>query len=56
MVLILFLSIPFQNLCATYFIPLIQLLSSQTTFPSGGKARAAICHAAVKILLQIGKR
>ena len=43
-------------LCDRFFIPLIQLLSSQTIFPSGGSARATICHSLVLILLKIGER
>ena len=43
-------------LCDSFFIPLIQLLSSQTIFPSGGSARATICHSLVLILLKIGER
>lgn len=45
-----------QDFLDKYFIPLIQLLSSQTTFPSSGKARAAICHSMVQILVQLGER
>lgn len=43
-------------LCESFFIPLIQLLSSQTIFPSGGEARATICHSLVLILLKTGER
>ena len=39
-----------------YFLPLIQLLSAQTTFPSGGKARAAICQTMVSLLVQLGEK
>lgn len=39
-----------------YFLPLIQLLSAQTTFPSGGKARAAICQTMVSLLIQLGEK
>ena len=45
-----------SDLCDTYFIPLIQLLSAQTTFPSGGKARAAICQTMVSLLVQLGEK
>lgn len=45
-----------QVLCENIFIPLIQLLSSQTIFPSGGEARATVCHSLVLILLKIGER
>lgn len=38
-----------------YFLPLIQLLSSQITFSSGGKVRAAICQSMVKLLLLLGE-
>ena len=44
------------SLCDTYFLPLIQLLSSQTTFHSGGRARAAICQTMVSLLVQLGKK
>lgn len=45
-----------QVLCENIFIPLIQLLSSQTIFPSGGEARATVCHSLVLILLKIGEK
>ena len=45
-----------KELCENFFIPLIQLLSSQTVFPSGGKARATVCHSLVLILLKTGKK
>ena len=45
-----------SSLCETYFLPLIQLLSSQTTFPSGGRARAAICQTMVSLLVQLGEK
>lgn len=44
------------SLCDAYFLPLIQLLSSQTTFHSGGKARAAICQTMVTLLVQLGEK
>lgn len=44
------------SLCETYFLPLIQLLSAQTTFPSGGKGRAAICQTMVSLLVQLGEK
>lgn len=43
-----------QEICDRYFLPLIQLLSSQATLPSGGKARAAICQSMVKLLVLLG--
>lgn len=49
-------SVDFQEICDRYFLPLIQLLSSQTTFPSGGKARAAICCSMVTLLMLLGER
>ena len=45
-----------QDLCENHFILLIQLLSSQTTFPSGGRARATICQSMVHLLVHIGER
>lgn len=45
-----------NELCDHYFLPLIQLLSAQTTFPSGGKARAAICQTMVSLLVQLGEK
>ena len=45
-----------QEICDRYFLPLIQLLSSQTTFPGGGKARAAICESMVKLLISLGEQ
>ena len=45
-----------QVLCENIFIPLIQLLSSQTIFPSGGEARATVCHSLVLILLKVGEK
>ena len=45
-----------NDLCDHYFLPLIQLLSAQTTFPSGGKARAAICQTMVSLLVQLGEK
>lgn len=45
-----------RNLCDMYFLPLIQLLSAQTTFPSGGKARAAVCQTMVALLVQLGEK
>ena len=44
-----------QEIFDHYFLPLIQLLSSQTTLPSGGKARAAICQSMVKLLVMLGE-
>lgn len=43
-------------LCEGFFIPLIQLLSSQTVFPSGSEARATVCHSLVLILLKTGEK
>ncbi len=45
-----------QDLCDNYFLPLIQLLSSQTTFPSGGVGRSAVCRSMVDLLLSLGER
>lgn len=47
---------PIQELCNSYFIPLIQLLSSGAVFPSGSEARAAVCHSEVRLLLKIAER
>ena len=44
------------EVCDGYFVPLIQLLSAQTIFPSGGKARAAICQTMVSLLFQLGEK
>eukprot|EP00731_Ephydatia_muelleri_P027848 Em0019g721a len=44
-----------KRLCDTYFIPLIQLISSHVSFPSGAPGRAAICHGTVLVLQQLAK-
>ena len=45
-----------QDLCDNYFVPLIQLLSSQTSFPSRGEGRAAISRSMVDLLVVLGER
>ena len=52
---LIFTCVSLQEICDRYFLLLIQLLSSQTTFPSGGKARAAICQSMVKLLVLLGE-
>ena len=37
-------------------MPLIQLLSSHTTFPSGGEGRAAICRSMIDLMIALGER
>ena len=45
-----------HDVCESYFVPLIQLLSAHTVFPSGGEGRAAVCRSLIDLMIMLGER